>query len=147
MNWKNNKREYEDITDFPLGCVGFIYIITNLETNKYYIGKKSLYHNITKKLTKKEISEQTGPGRKSLKKKIIKESDWKTYYGSNKELIEEVKQKGGDKFKREILKFCSNKKQLSYYELYYQFKYNVLEDKLSYNENLLGKFFRKDLIP
>ncbi len=35
------------------GHYGFVYIITNLETNKFYIGKKAFIHNKKKKLTKK----------------------------------------------------------------------------------------------
>jgi len=45
----------------------------------------------------------------------------------------------------EILHFCSNKKSLTYYELQEQFAHNVLADENSLNDNLLGKFFRKDL--
>ena len=44
-----------------------------------------------------------------------------------------------------LLKFCGNKKSLTYYELQEQFSHNVLADELSLNDNLLGKFFRKDL--
>ena len=45
--------------------VGFVYKITNLKNNKYYIGKKFFWYNKKKKLTKKQLAEQTGPGRKS----------------------------------------------------------------------------------
>jgi hypothetical protein len=45
----------------------------------------------------------------------------------------------------EILRFCSNKKSLTYYELQEQFSHDVLGDELALNDNLLGKFFRKDL--
>jgi len=44
-----------------------------------------------------------------------------------------------------ILRFCSNKKSLTYYELQEQFAHDVLADECSLNDNLLGKFFRKDL--
>ena len=43
--------------DFTTDNYGFIYKITNLETGKYYIGKKAFFHNKKKKLTKKEIAE------------------------------------------------------------------------------------------
>jgi hypothetical protein len=39
---------------------------------------------------------------------------------------------------------CPTKKQLTYAELFYQIQYNVLVVD-SYNDNILGKFYRKDL--
>ena len=116
---------------------GFVYIITNLETNKKYIGKKFFHH--TKKL----------PPLKGMKRKrtVVKESDWKTYYGSSNILKEELKQHGKDKFKREIIKLCTNKKELTYWETKLQFAYGVLEKPDEYyNDNILGKFFTRDLV-
>jgi hypothetical protein len=117
---------------------GFVYIITNLETNKKYIGKKFFHH--TKKL----------PPLKGMKRKrtVIKESDWEIYYGSSNILKEELKQHGKDKFKREIIKLCTNKKELTYWETKLQFVYGVLEKPDEYyNNNILGKFFTRDLVP
>ena len=48
--------------------------------------------------------------------------------------------------KREILEVCFSKKHQTYTELKYLFKNDVLEDPLSFNDNLLGKFYRRDLI-
>ena len=53
--------------------VGFAYNITNLTNNRKYIGKKLLKRTKTKVV-------------KGKKKRTIIESDWKDYYGSNKEL-------------------------------------------------------------
>ena len=131
--------------DFTTDSFGFIYKITNLETNKFYIGKKVFIHNKKKKLTKKELAEQSGPGRKPTTKIVQAESDWKTYWGSSKDLLADVKLLGEDKFEKLILTTCSSKKSLTYYELFYQVHYNVLRVE-SYNDNILGKFFRKDLI-
>jgi len=145
--WYENIRikEFKTIEDFPQDCFGFIYKITNNITNKFYIGKKSLYHNIKKKLTKKELAEQTGPGRKSTTKRVQKESDWATYWGSNKEILEEIKTKGNLAFTREILKIVNTKKELTYWEVAYQCQYDVLLID-SYNDNILGKFFKKDFV-
>jgi hypothetical protein len=137
------KMELSD--DFTTDSFGFIYKITNLETNKFYIGKKVFIHNKKKKLTKKEIAEQSGPGRKPTTKVVQAESDWKIYWGSSKDLLADVKLLGEDKFEKLILTTCSSKKSLTYYELFYQVHYNVLKVE-SYNDNILGKFFRKDLI-
>jgi hypothetical protein len=135
----------ESLEDFPENCIGFIYLIKNLVNSKIYIGRKSLYSNTNKKLTKKEISEQTGPGRKPTKKLVTKESNWKVYMGSSKELLADVKEFGEDSFSREILQLCFSKKQMTFYEINHQMKYDVLEVD-SYNDNILGKFYRKDLI-
>lgn len=137
---------YDSTDKFPEKCIGFVYQITNLETGKFYIGKKSLYSNTKKKLTKKELAEQTGPGRKPTSKRVIKESNWLDYWGSNKGILEEIKQEGKGKFRREILKFCYNKKQLTYWEVHFQCVNNVLLTDKSYNDNVLAKFFRKDLV-
>lgn len=143
--WYENMgiKQFTTIEDFPENSFGFIYKITNQITGKFYIGKKSLYHNIKKKLTKKELAEQTGPGRKSTTKRVQKESDWITYWGSNKEILEEIKIKGNLAFQREILKIVNTKKELTYWEIAYQCQYNVLLID-SYNDNILGKFFKKD---
>ena len=76
------------------------------------------------------------------KKVVVKESDWKTYYGSNTE----VKSLPKDELKRYVLMLCKNKKELTYWETKYLFQYNVLEDDRYMNDNILGKFYRKDLI-
>lgn len=135
--------EYTNIDQFPTSCIGFIYKVTNICTNKFYIGKKVLFHNTNKVLTKKEIAEWDKPGRVPRKKKLTKESDWNTYWGSSKLIKEDMKLLGEDCFTREIIKLCNSKKQLSYYEVYWQFKLDVLTQD-TYNENILGKFYRKD---
>lgn len=141
MNWLYEYVPLQD--DFTTNDYGFIYKITNLETNKFYIGKKSFVHNKKKKLTKKELAEQTGPGRRSTIKIEQVDSGWRNYWGSSKELLADVKLLGEDQFEKEILRFCSTKKQLTYYEIHYQIQYAVLFTN-SYNDNILGKFFRKD---
>jgi len=123
---------------------GFVYIITNLETNKFYIGKKAFIHNKKKKLTKKEIAEHTGAGRKPTTRVDKVDSGWKSYYGSSKELLADVKLLGEDKFERVIIHFAKNKKQLTFLELQEQIIHNVLFTDNSYNDNIAGKYFRKD---
>ena len=147
MNWLHYD---DDGTLVPLddsydidGCFGFVYKVTNTETGKIYIGKKSFFHNKKKKLTKKELAEQTGPGRKATTKIEQVDSGWRDYYGSSKELLADIKQYGKDKFQRIILDFCETKKQLTYSEVYNQMVYRVLFID-SYNDNIQGRFFRKD---
>lgn len=143
--WLYKEKVIEKIEDFPQDTFGFIYIVTHKPSGKSYIGKKSLFHNIKKKLTKKELAEQTGPGRKSSTKVVAKESDWKTYYGSAKPILELIKDGKQEEFTREILKLAPNKKLLTYYECKCLFTFGVLEHPLEYfNDNILGKFFTKD---
>ena len=52
-NWLYKDKKIQDITDFPQGTYGFIYISVHIPTGKSYLGKKSLYHNVKKKLGKK----------------------------------------------------------------------------------------------
>ena len=143
--WLYKDKVIDSLEDFPEGTYGFIYITTYNPSGTSYIGKKSLFHNIKKKLTKKELAEQTGPGRKSTSKVVQKESDWKTYYGSAKPIVELIKDGKHSEFTREILQLVNSKKLLTYYECKYLFKYGVLENPIEYfNDNILGKFFTKD---
>jgi hypothetical protein len=143
--WLYEDKVIEKIEDFPEDTYGFVYMTTHIPTGISYIGKKALLHNVKKKLTKAELAEQTGPGRKATTKVVQKESDWKTYYGSAKPILEMLKEGKKDEFKREILHLAKNKKLLTYYECKYLFKYSVLEYPLEYfNDNVLGKFFSKD---
>jgi len=146
QNWLYKDKRIESIEDFPEGTFGFIYITVHEPSGKTYLGKKSLYHNVKKKLTKKELAEQpTTRGRKSLTTTIQKESDWKTYYGSAKPIVELIKQGKQKDFMRKILCLAPNKKLLTYYECKYLFKYEVLEKPEEWlNDNILGKFYTKD---
>ena len=100
--------------------VGFVYIITNMNNDRRYIGKKLLKRTKTKQV-------------KGKKKRSLVESDWKTYYGSNKELQEDVIQMGASNFKREILRFCKTKGECNYFDAKYQFDLRVLEREEFYN--------------
>ena len=143
--WLYNEQVISSIEDMPQGTFGFVYIVTHNPTGISYIGKKSLFHNIKKKLTKKELAEQTGPGRKSATRVVVKESDWKTYYGSAKPIMELIKGGKQEEFTREILQLVPNKKLLTYYECKYLFQLGVLEHPEGYfNDNILGKFYTKD---
>jgi hypothetical protein len=145
-NWLYKDKRIESIKDFPEGTFGFIYITIHEPSGKAYLGKKSLYHNVKKKLTKKELAEQPiTRGRKSLTTTIQKESDWKTYYGSAKPIVELIKMGKQNDFVRKILCLSPNKKLLTYYECKYLFKYEVLETPDEwFNDNILGKFYSKD---
>ena len=143
--WLYQNKEILSLEDLPQDTYGFIYISIHQPTGKSYIGKKSLFHNVKKKLTKKQLVEQTGRGRKPTTEIVQKESDWKTYYGSAKPILDLIKEGKQEEFTREILQLVSNKKLLTYYECKYLFMLGVIEKQDGYfNDNILGKFFRKD---
>ena len=136
-----------DITQFPENTFGFVYINTHKPTGKSYIGKKVLFHNQKKKLGKKELAALTGVvGRRPSYRLVVKESDWITYYGSQKDIKQLLLEGKKDEFERTILKYVQTKKQLTYFEIKYQMLYQVLEKPEEFfNDNILGKFFTKDL--
>ena len=143
MKWLYNKKEINDIADLPEGVFGFIYQTTHIPTGKKYIGKKSLMYNLKKKLGKKEKALWEGRGRPPVFKKVLKESDWKTYHGSHA-FIKDCVNESPDDLTREIIHIAYHKKELTYLECKYQFSLGVLEDKKYLNDNILGKFFDRD---
>lgn len=124
---------------------GFIYLIEDTTNGKRYIGKKNFKSQINKKLGKKEIAAlPVTRGRTPSKKKVISESDWKTYYSSN-DIIKNDSDK--TKYKRYLLKLCKSKTALSYFEVKYQMIYEILEyPELWYNNNISGTYFSKNIL-
>tara|TARA_Y100001958_G_C21141915_1_gene480397 strand:- start:386 stop:793 length:408 start_codon:yes stop_codon:yes gene_type:complete len=134
--WLYKDKVINCIDLMPQDVFGFIYQVTYLPTNEKYLGKKFVYFN-------KKLPPLKGFKRK---RKISIESDWKKYYGSHDKIKSLLKENKHDDFKREILEFAFNKKQLTYLETKYLFNNNVLENNEFINDNILGKFFRKDLV-
>lgn len=128
MSWIYKGEVVEEIGNY----IGFVYMITNLRTERKYIGKKNFYFSKTKQL-------------KGKKKKYKVESDWKDYFGSNEELNHHVNIFGQDSFRREILRFCSSKGEMSYFEAKYQFQNDVLESDQWYNSWISCKIHKKHL--
>ena len=140
MKWLYKNKEINEISDLPHKAFGFIYQTTHQPTGKKYIGKKSLIYNLKKKLGKKEKALWEGKGRPPVYKRVLKESDWKNYYGSHSF----IKEANKEDLKREILEIAYHKKELTYLECKYQFTLGVLESRSYLNDNILGKFFDKD---
>lgn len=155
MTWTYNGQPITELKDMPEGTFGFIYKITNGKTGQYYIGKKQVVSVRKRNFGKREIASLADKRMKKYEM-VQKESDWKTYRSSNLDvkmwfisneaaLKEDRRDDINDQLELRILRFCSNKKSLTYYELQEQFSHDVLGDELALNDNLLGKFFRKDL--
>ena len=150
--WTYNSKLITDISEMPTGSYGFIYETFHKPSGKKYLGKKVLFFECNKRLGKRALEalreERKAKGiggRTPLKQKIITESDWKTYYGSHKDILKYVKEGSPMDFERRILCFVPNKKLLTYYECKYLFINEVLENQDAYiNDNILGKFYRKD---
>ena len=152
--WTHQGRVITSIKDMPEGTYGFIYEVIYKPTDVRYIGKKVLFFERNKRLGKKalealkeERAEKGLRGRVPLKQKVVSESDWVSYFGSQKEILTLSKEDNtGKNWEKRILQFVSSKKLLTYYETKYLFKNGILEDKDSthINDNILGKFFRKD---
>jgi hypothetical protein len=118
LNWKYNN---EDFTEDLIGDnYGFVYEIINLTNKRKYIGKKFFYSAKTKQV-------------KGKKKKVKVASDWQTYYGSNTELVNDVKLHGEENFSREILHLCKTKGECGYLEAKEQFVRGVMESEDYYN--------------
>lgn len=128
--WLYNNLE---ITELPEDCVGFVYLITNLTTNRKYIGKKLAKFSRTKYKT---VTLKNGTKKKKkIRDKI--DSDWQEYYGSSNELNKDVELLGKENFRREILFFCKSKAECSYIEAREQFTRRVLESTDYYNNNIM----------
>lgn len=142
--WVYNNKIIESIEDLKDdNAIGFIYIITNTKTGKFYIGKKVLRFKNRKTLSMRQQAKL-----KTRKKSVVveKESNWKDYYGSCDELKKDILELGKNKFERKIICLCYSKKEMSYREVEQQVLHKVLESSNSYNGNILGRFFPRDLI-
>jgi hypothetical protein len=133
--WIHKGKVVESLEDVPNDAIGFVYEIRNKEDNTKYIGKKTLK-------SKRTLPPLKGTKRK---RKVIKESNWKTYYSSNDEIKDLVKKGKIDIFEREILEYAYSNIQLTYLETKYQFIREVLEKDDYLNVNILGKFYKGNL--
>jgi hypothetical protein len=133
MTWLYKNKE---VTAIPAEFIGFVYLITNVTNDRRYIGKKLTQFKRSKKPLKGKVN----------KRRYTVESDWKDYYGSSDELSADVALLGKDKFKREILFWCSSKSELSYIEAREQFTHKVLESKQWYNGHIRVRVHQKGIL-
>lgn len=123
-NWKYEGRDFVPPEDFSSDdYYGFVYCISNRATNKKYVGKKFFWKSKTLPITKT----------RKRRKKLLVESDWREYWGSNNHLQEDVQTQGEDMFYREILHLCKTKGECAYLEAKEQFDREVLLTDDYYN--------------
>jgi len=102
---------------------GFVYEIHNIINGKKYIGKKQCIQKLSKRPLK---------GKKN-RRITLKESDWRNYTGSSKELNEDIQKYGKEKFTFTILHACGSKWELGYREIKEQIKRDVILKEDYYN--------------
>ena len=130
--WVYNNKEFNETPD---EFQGFVYMVTEKDTGKKYIGKKFFWKPKTLPITKT----------RKRRVRTRAESNWREYYGSSKEVQSLVESKGKDNYKREILKLCKTKGECSYYEAKLQFQYDVLLSDEYYNEFIGCKIHAKHI--
>ena len=124
MQWVYEGKKYELPENYDHKDVyGFVYLITNRATGRMYVGKNFFWSKKTLPITKT----------RKRRKKLLVESDWKDYYGSNVHLKEEVEKQRDEMFHREILHLCKTKGECAYMEAKEQFARDVLIDDKYYN--------------
>lgn len=127
--WQYNGRELRD-EDIVPGSMGFIYLITQLSTGKFYIGRKLLTSASSKMVNGK-------------KKKVRKESDWKNYWSSSPKIKQWIEDAGGTAdFTKEIISFCQSKGSLAYSEELALYSVGALESDKWINDNIRSKIYR-----
>jgi hypothetical protein len=102
MPWLYQNTEFTDPQDY----FGMVYLITNIQTGKQYIGRKLFTKAKTKPKSKTN----------KRKKKLRVVSNWESYYGSSAELLEDIASLGQEQFKREVLHLCKKRGECNYYE-------------------------------
>ena len=130
--WVYNDKEFNETPD---EFQGFVYMVTEKDTGKKYIGKKFFW--------KPKILPVTKSRKRRVRTRV--ESDWRTYYGSNKEVQALVESKGKYNYQREILRLCKTKGECSCYEAKLQFQYDVLLSDKFYNEFIGCKIHSKHI--
>ncbi len=151
-----------EVSDKPpkLNMFGFVYQI-NYTNGKSYIGKKQFHSETTQKVLKSGVPRENSQritkrvylssdellNRTPLQVKtnvrtkmvefemVIKENDWRKYNGSSKDV------KGFKIESKVILEICYDKLNLTYCELKWMIRKDVLVADNFVNSNILGKFY------
>lgn len=130
--WHYNDSQFEPGELDPKKLYGFVYLITNLTNDRKYVGKKLFFFKGFKTVKKK-------------KKRILVQSDWKTYYGSSNALQKDLDECGKDNFRRDILHLCASKSECSYLEMKEQIERQAILLDEYYNDQIRVRVTRVQL--
>jgi len=126
------------LSERPKDAFGFVYAVFG-PTGRQYIGRKQLV----------SVSRKSIPG---LKRRRVtrKESNWRSYLSSCRELLDDIELYGSGAFTFVIYKWCSGPGDLTYSEVQEQWACEVLSrdetpngDRLWYNGNIGAVKFLK----
>ena len=119
--WMYEGKEFtsDDIGEY----YGFVYRITNKITGHDYVGRK--YFRTIQKLKPLKGFKR--------KRKSVKETNWKEYWGSSNRLTTDMEELGIENFKREIICLCETRGDTNYMEAKIQFDEEVLLNPNNYN--------------
>ena len=126
--WIYKERTVKNHDDLLPECTDIVYLITYADGMKY-IGKKAV-----RSLRRK-------PPLKGKKRNriILTDLPFQKYVGSHESETAEI-------LSREILYQCSCRKSSTYVETALLFEFDAIADPMFLNENILGKFFARDVI-
>jgi hypothetical protein len=114
--------------DTLVGFYGFVYLITDRQTGKKYIGRKYVW----------SYRKEKGASRRKKQ-----ESDWQDYYSSNEEL-KQIGKESPERLQREILHLCRSKGECNFLEVAEQIKRDVLYSDDYMNDNINRKVFQEE---
>ena len=135
MSWIYDNEPLEEV---PTDAIGFTYKILIGKYNYYGLKRFHTKRKIPK--GKKELALQDG--RASKKKLVVKESNWKTYCSSSKEVEKLVRE--GVVPHRYIIDICYSLKELSYKEN--KLLYRHIEHEHNLNRNISAKYYREEIL-
>ena len=111
------------LLEAPENYFGFVYIITNKTSGKKYIGRK--YFGTTRRV------KVAGKKRRKI---VRKDSNWKEYTGSSKNLNSDILKLGKENFKFQILIMGETKGQVNYLEENIHHRFHVSFNDEYYND-------------
>jgi hypothetical protein len=126
---KSQSQEWKNLPQNLDGAIGFVYLIRNNHPDakkRYYLGKKQLLKRVKRKPLK-------GKTRNRI---TYADNGVDEYWGSSKELLSDIEKYGLEHFSREVIEICTSKFHMTYSELIWQIKCNVLMDDRFYNQIL-----------
>jgi len=125
--WVYKGRIVENHDDLLIECTDIVYLITYADGMKY-LGKKAVR------------SMRRKPPLKGKKRNriILTNLPFQKYVGSHESETADI-------LSREILYQCKYRKSSTYIEAALLFEYDAVSDPMFLNENILGKFFARDV--